>query len=75
MGNFLGTVVNFAIVAVVMFGLANLLHGHRKKREAKMAQGGELDHTDQLLTDIRNEMRGMRKDFCARQLEGGPGAG
>ena len=72
MGNFLSTVLNFAIVAVVMFGVVSLLHGRRKKQEAKKAAGEELDHTDQLLTDIREEMRGMRREMAEHQNKTGP---
>ena len=66
LGSFLGTVINFLIVAIAMFGVVTLLHGKRKKHEAKKAVGEELDHTDQLLTDIREEMRGMRSELRAR---------
>lgn len=67
MGNFLGTVLNFTIIAIVMFGVMSLLHGRRKKQEAKKAVGEDLDHTDQLLTDIREEMRGLRRELADRQ--------
>ena len=70
LGSFLGTVVNFLIVALVMFGVVSLLHGRRRRREAEKAARKELDHTDQLLTDIREEMRGMRKE-----MREGPGPG
>lgn len=65
-GSFLGTLINFFIVALVMFGVVSLLHGRRRKQEAKKAVGEDLDHTDQLLTDIREEMRGMRNDLNGR---------
>jgi large conductance mechanosensitive channel len=67
LGNFLGTVLNFTIVAVVMFGVMRLLHGRRKKQEAKKAVGQDLDHTDQLLTHIREEMRGLRRELAEHQ--------
>ncbi|MEO8733007.1 MAG: large conductance mechanosensitive channel protein MscL [Flavobacteriales bacterium] len=67
LGNFLGTVINFVIVAIVMFGVVSLLHARRKKQEAKKAVGLDLDHTDQLLTDIREEMRGLRRELAEHQ--------
>ena len=66
-GNFLSTVLNFAIVAIVMFGVVRMLHGRRKKQEAKKAAGEDLDHTDQLLTDIREEMRGLRRELAKHE--------
>ena len=63
LGSFLGTVINFLIVAIVMFSVVSLLHGRRKRHDAKKAAGEELDHTDQLLTDIREEMRGLRTEL------------
>jgi len=72
MGNFLSTVLNFTIVAIVMFGVVRLLHGRRKKQEAKKAAGEELDHTDRLLTDIREEMRGLRREMSKQQERNGP---
>lgn len=68
-GSLLGTMVNFFIVAVVMFGVVSLLHGRRKKHEEKKSAGEELDNTDRLLTDIRDEMRGLRGEL------GGPAVG
>ena len=65
MGSFLGTWINFFIVAVVMFTVVSVLHGRRRKQEAKKAGGEDLDHTDVLLTDIRDEMRGLRKALHA----------
>lgn len=64
LGNFISVVIDFTIVAIVMFGVVRLLHLRRKKHEEKKAVGEELDNTDKLLTEIREEMRGMRKELA-----------
>jgi large conductance mechanosensitive channel len=51
-GNFLTVVINFLIVAGVMFGLANLIHGLRQKEDAKAAAAPPRQEV--LLTEIRD---------------------
>jgi large conductance mechanosensitive channel len=51
-GNFLTVVINFLIVAGVMFGLANLIHGLRQKEDAKAATAPPRQEV--LLTEIRD---------------------
>jgi len=51
-GNFLTIVINFLIVAGVMFGLANLIHGIRQKEDAKAAAAPPPQEV--LLTEIRD---------------------
>lgn len=62
-GHFLSILLNFLIVAVVMFGVASVLHVRRKRQEAEKMAGVQLDHTDLLLTDIRDELRNLRKEI------------
>lgn len=67
LGNFLSTTVDFLIVALVIFTMVRLLHLHRKKHEEQKAASGPT--MEALLTDIRQEMRELRKDI-ARQDRG-----
>jgi large conductance mechanosensitive channel len=63
LGDFLSTALDFLIVSVVIFIVVQILHGHREKHEAKKA--AEVSSTDRLLTDIREEMRAMRREITA----------
>src|SRR3954464_9639243 len=53
-GNFLTIVINFLIVAAVMFGLANLIHGLPQKKDAKAAAAPPCQEV--LLTEIRDRL-------------------
>jgi large conductance mechanosensitive channel len=69
-GNFLGVLLNFLIVAIVMFGVVSLLHVRRRKKEEEKSTGKELDHSEVLLTDILAELKGIRKDALAVEGKG-----
>src|SRR6185436_20902909 len=51
-GNFLTIVINFVIVAAVMFGLVNMIQRVRQKEEAKPAAAPPREEV--LLTEIRD---------------------
>ena len=51
-GNFLTIVINFVIVAAVMFGLVNIIQRVRQKEEAKPAAAPPREEV--LLTEIRD---------------------
>ncbi len=56
--------MDFLIVALVIFAMVRLLHLHRKKHEEAKAASGP--GTEALLTDIRQEMRELRKTLSRK---------
>lgn len=53
-GNFLAAVINFIVIALVIFMLIRAISKFQKKEEAKPAAPSS---TDQLLAEIRDELR------------------
>ncbi len=53
-GNFLGAVINFIVIALVIFMLIRAISKFQKKEETKPAAPSS---TDQLLAEIRDELR------------------
>ena len=54
-GNFLAAVINFIVIALVIFSLIKAISSMQKKQEA--APPAEPSSTDKLLTEIRDELR------------------
>lgn len=59
-GNFLAAVLNFLVVAFVMFMLVRTLNNMSKKQEAKPAAPPEVSAEVKLLGDIRDLLRKQR---------------
>ncbi len=56
-GNFLAAVINFLVVALVLFIIIKKLVSFQKKEVAKPAPPPVLSTTDKLLTEIKEELQ------------------
>lgn len=59
-GNFIAAVLNFLVVAFMMFMLVRTINHMSKKQEAKPAAPPEVSAEIKLLTDIRDLLRKQR---------------
>jgi large conductance mechanosensitive channel len=57
-GNFLAAVINFIVIALVIFSLIQAISKLQRKKEAAPAA---LSSTDQLLMEIRDELRASKR--------------
>jgi large conductance mechanosensitive channel len=55
-GNFLAAVINFIIIALVLFMIIKVIN-RTKKKEVPVETAPTLSTTDQLLMDIRDELK------------------
>ena len=55
-GNFLAAVINFIIIALVLFMIIKVIN-RNKRKEAPVETAPTLSTTDQLLMDIRDELK------------------
>jgi large conductance mechanosensitive channel len=53
-GNFITIAINFVIIAFAMFLLVKVIHGVRRREEAKPAPAAEVPPDVKLLTEIRD---------------------
>lgn len=56
-GNFLAAIINFVVIALVIFGLIKAISRFQKKEIAKPVAPPVLSTTDKLLEEIRDELR------------------
>lgn len=56
-GNFATVAINFLLLALVVFMLVKGMNNLRKKKEEQPAEPAALSTTDQLLSDIKEELR------------------
>ncbi|MDP4283292.1 MAG: large conductance mechanosensitive channel protein MscL [Bacteroidota bacterium] len=56
-GNFLAAVINFIVIALVIFALIKSIASMQKKKEAVPPAPAGPSSTDQLLIEIRDELR------------------
>ena len=59
-GNFLAAVIKFLVFALVIFSLVRALSKLEKKKEEEPAAPAAPSSTDQLLIEIRDELRAKR---------------
>lgn len=62
-GSFLGTTLDFIIVAFAVFVLVKMINRLRKKEEAKPAVAAELPADVKLLTEIRDLLLTRRAEY------------
>lgn len=56
-GNFLSAVINFVIVALVLFAIIKAINAAKKKEEAAPVVAPEPSSTDKLLMEIRDSLK------------------
>jgi large conductance mechanosensitive channel len=56
-GSFLAAVINFIVIALVIFSLIQAISKLQRKKEVEPQAPAELSSTDKLLAEIRDELR------------------
>lgn len=56
-GSFLAAIINFIVIALVIFSLIQAISKLQKKEDAASAAPAEPSSTDKLLAEIRDELR------------------